>query len=124
MRGKEGRYLLLLALPLIMKVLGPQERKEDGSYGQKFLVPLNPLINIKITVYFNCKLRFNDVFSRYKLLKIKDMSRISMTNKIRKRNGFLRDKKLCTSILFGIGCIPQEALGKIKDKSITHNTLC
>ena len=35
-------------------------------------VPLHPLSNIKITKYFNYEPRFNGVFSRDNLLRIKD----------------------------------------------------
>ena len=40
------------------------------KYGEKYLVPLNPLGNIKITKYFNYKYRLNGVFSRDILPKI------------------------------------------------------
>ena len=50
---------------------------------KKFLVPLHPLSNIKITRYFNYKPRFNGLFSRDNLprIKIEPMLKISMTNK-------------------------------------------
>ena len=38
----------------------------------KFLVPLHPLSNIKITNYFNYKPRSNDVFSRNNLRRMND----------------------------------------------------
>ena len=41
-------------------------------HGLKFLVPLHPLNNIEITNYFNDESRFNDVFSRNNLPRIKD----------------------------------------------------
>ena len=41
-------------------------------HGLKFLVPLHPLNNIEITNYFNDESRFNGVFSRNNLPRIKD----------------------------------------------------
>ena len=47
-----------------------QEQKED-IYGLKFLALFHPLNNIEITNYFNYESRFNSVFSRNNLPRIK-----------------------------------------------------
>ena len=47
-----------------------EELEEDTSI--KILVSLHLLNNIEITNYFNYELRFNGVFSRNNLPKIKD----------------------------------------------------
>ena len=68
---------------------------------------LHPLTNIKITKYFNYEPRFNVVFSRDNLPKIKD------------GEYFINHDVYFDS--FGIEYIPQEVLNNIKDKSIIQN---
>ena len=41
-------------------------------YGYKFLVQVHPLNNIEFNNYFNFELRFNGIFSRNNLSRIKD----------------------------------------------------
>ena len=50
-----------------------EELEEQGEdIWIKFLLQLNPLSNIEIANYFNYKPRFDGVFSRNNLLRIKD----------------------------------------------------
>ena len=46
---------------------------------KKILVPLYRLSNIDITKYFNYEPRFNNVFSRNNLLRIKDRAYVIMS---------------------------------------------
>ena len=48
------------------------EEQEEEICGLIFLVPFHPLNNTEITSLFNYKPRFNDVFSRNNLPRIKD----------------------------------------------------
>ena len=47
-------------------------KSKKRIYGGKFLAPLHPLNNIEITNYFNYEPRFNGVYSRNNLPRIKD----------------------------------------------------
>ena len=62
--------------PVIFSVVkvrsGRGVRRAGRRYGWKFLVPLHPLNNIEITNYFKYELRFNSIFSRSDLARIKD----------------------------------------------------
>ena len=49
-----------------------EELERKRIYEQRFLVPLQPLSNIKITKHFSHKPRFNGIFSRNNLSRIKD----------------------------------------------------
>ena len=85
-------------------------------------------MNIEITNYFNCKPRFNGVFSRKNLPRIKNRAySINLDDKNNEGThwvSFFLDRD--TGVYFdsfGIEYIPQEVLNKIRDKSITHNIL-
>ena len=54
------------------------EQKED--MGINFLVPIYPLNNIEITIYFRHESRFNSVFSRKNLPIIKDGAYVKNLN--------------------------------------------
>ena len=76
--------------------------------------------------YFNYVYRFNSVFSRKNLPKIKDgVYVINLDDK--NSNGtywvslFVDNNLAVYFDSFGIEYIPQEVLNKIKDKSIAHN---
>ena len=77
-KEEEERFLPLLALSLMIKVLRKEVTRAGWSYVnmndmERFLVRLYPFRNIKITkYYFNYKLRFNCVYSRVNLHRIKD----------------------------------------------------
>ena len=77
--------------------------------------------NIKITNYFNYEPRFNGVFLRNNLLRIKDGAYVTNLDD---KNSKGTD---CISLFIDSishilpSYIPQEVLKKIKDKSITHN---
>ena len=84
------------------------------------------LRNIKITKYFNNKPKFNGVFSRENLPKIKDgVYVINLEDTQSKETHWVSlfiDKSIAAYFdSFGIEYIPQEVLDKSKDKSITHN---
>ena len=93
-------------------------------YGQKLLVPLHPLNNIEITKYFNYEPRYNGIFSKNSVCKIKDEAYVTnldyKTSKRRYWVSLFFDKNLAIYFdFFAIEYIPKEVLNKIKDKSIT-----
>ena len=84
-KKQEGGFLGDLLAPLaasikqsvissiIKGVSGRGVRRAGRGYMKKiFLIPHHPLNNIEITNYFNCEPRFNGVFSRNNLPRIKD----------------------------------------------------
>ena len=81
---------------------------------------------MEITKYFYYEPRFNGVYSRDNLPRIKDGAYVINLNdkKVKEHIGF---HLLLTEILllyfdsFEIEYIPHKVLNKIKDKSITHN---
>ena len=90
------------------------------------LVPLHPLNNIEITIYFKYEPRFNCVFSRNNLPGIKDRVYIaSLGDKNSKGKHWVSlfiDKYTTVYFdSFGIKYVPLVVLNKIKDKSLTHN---
>ena len=93
---------------------------------QIFLDPLHPLSNFEITKYFNDEPRFNGIFSRNNLPRIKDRAYvINLDDKNSKETHWVSwfvDKNLAVYLdSFGIEDIPQEVLNKIKGISITQN---
>ena len=92
----------------------------------KDLVLLHPLSNIKIIHYFNYELRFNGVFSRNNLPRMKNGAyAINLDDKNSKRTYWVSlfvDKNIAAYFdSFGMEYILQEVLNKTKDKSITHS---
>ena len=80
----------------------------------------------QITNYFNCKPRFNDIFSRNNLPRIKNgVYVINLDDKKSKGTYwvslFIDGNRAAYFDSFGIEYIPQDVLSKTKDKSITHN---
>ena len=103
-----------------------EELERKRIYEQRFLVPLQPLSNIKITKHFSHKPRFNGIFSRNNLSRIKDGPYvINLDDKNSKATHwvslFINRNTVVYFDSFGIEYIPQEVLNKIRDKSITHN---
>ena len=93
---------------------------------KKLLVPLHPLNNIEITNYFKYEPRFNGVFSRKNLSRIKDgVYVINVDNKNSKGThevSLFIDKNIAIYFeSFGTEYIPLEVFNKIRDKTITHN---
>ena len=89
-------------------------------------MPLHLLNNIEITNYFNYEPRFNGVFSRSNLPRIKDQAYvINLDDRNSKGTHWVSlfiDRNLAVYFdSFRIDYIPQEVLNKIKDKSVTHN---
>ena len=90
------------------------------------MVLLHPLSNIEITNYFNYEPRFNGVFSRNNLPRIKDGAYvINLDDKNSKGTHwvslFINKNTAVYFDSFEIEYIPQEVLIKVNDKSITHN---
>ena len=84
------------------------------------------LNNIEITNYFKYEPRFNSIFSRNNLPRIKDGAYvIHLDDKNSKGtywvSVFIDRNKTVYFHSFGIGYFPQEILDKIRDESITHN---
>ena len=80
----------------------------------------------KVSKYFENDCRFNGVFSRNNLPRIKDGAYvINLDDKKGKGTHWVSvfiDRSLAVYFdSFGIEYIPQEALNKIRDKSLTHN---
>ena len=101
-----------------------EEPEEDKWI--KFLVPLNPLNNIKITNYLHYEPRLNGLFSRNNLPRIKDGAFVinldDTDSKGKHWVSLLIDKNTAVSFeSFGIEYIALEVLNKIRDKSVTHN---
>ena len=81
---------------------------------------------MEITHYFDYEPRFNGVFSRNNLLRMKDGKYvINLDDKNSKGTHWVSlfiDRNTALYFdSFGIKYIPQEVLNKIKDKSIIHN---
>ena len=65
--------LVQLVIYSVVKVMsGRGVRRSGREYVNKTFFLLHPLIKIEITNYFNYKPRFNGVFSRNNLPRIKD----------------------------------------------------
>ena len=84
------------------------------------------LSNIDNIKYFNCKPRFNGAFSKDDLRRVKDEADvINFPDKKSKWTNwislFINGHIAVYFDSFGIGYIPQEALNKIKEKSITQH---
>ena len=139
LKEQEGRFLGALLAPLVPSVVQPMIssvvkdisgrgfRREGRRYiNKKILTLLHLLNNIEITNYFIYKPKFNDVFSRNNLPRIKDeVYVVNLDDKESKwtpcvslsidRNGTIYFDS------FEIEYIPQEVLTKIKDKPIIHD---
>ena len=81
---------------------------------------------MKITNYFICKPRFNGVFSRSNLPRIKHGALVKNFDDKKSKGTywislFINRNTTLHLDSFGTEYIPQEVLNKIKDKSITHN---
>ena len=87
---------------------------------------LHSLSNIEITKYFNYQPRFNGVFSRNNLSRIKDgVYVINIDDEKSKGTHWVSliidwNTAVCFDS-FGIEYIPEEVLNKIKGKSVTYN---
>ena len=124
-KGQEGGFLPLLALPLIIKAMS-QGLEEDIITWVNIFSPAHPLSNIEITKYLNYEPRFNGVFSRDKLPRIKDEAYVIIPNhkqsKLAHQISLFIDRNTAVYFdSFGIEYTPQEVLRKIKDNSTTHN---
>ena len=102
------------------------EEELDGIYGWKVLVLLHTLNNVEITNYFKYEPRFNGVFSRNNLPRIKDeVYVINLDGKNKKGTYwvslFIDRNSAVYFDSFGIEFISQEVLKKNRNKSITHN---
>ena len=126
-KEQEGGLLWLLALSLMMKVLGKEVTRSGKRYNNmkqwiKNFFPLHHLSNIEITKYFNYEPKFDGVFSRDSLPRIKDL--INLDDKQSKETHwvslFIDIKAAVYFDSFGIEFIPEEVLNKIKDKSLMH----
>ena len=85
------------------------------------MVLLHPLNNIEITNYFNYESRFNGVFSRNNLPRIKDGAYVinldDKHSKGKRCDSLFIDANTAVNFdSFGIEYIPQDVLSKIKVK--------
>ena len=95
-------------------------------YESKPLVLLHPLNNIEITNYFNYNPRFNGVFSRNNLPRIKDGAYvINLDYKKSKETHWISlviDRNIALYFdSFGTEYIPLEVLNKTSNKTVTHS---
>ena len=69
-----GIFLTPLGASLVQRVISSVVKgiSRKRIYEHKFSFPLHPLNNIEITNYYSYETRFNGVFSRSKLPRIKD----------------------------------------------------
>ena len=70
MLSSSAASLVQLVISPVVKGISGKGVRRTGR--EKILIPLHPLNNIEITNYFKYEFRFNDVFSRNNLPKIKD----------------------------------------------------
>ena len=90
------------------------------------LVPLDLLNNIKIIKYFKCEPRFNDVFSRNNLPRIKvEACVINLDDKIVKEHiqfyYLLTKIQLCTLILLGLNTVCSSKSIKQNQRQINYS---
>ena len=124
--GFVSTFIASIVLPVIYYILngisGRGVRRAGRRYINKnFLVPLHPLTNIEITKYFNHSSRFNGVFLRNNLPKIKDgVYMINLSDKKSKGTHWVSlffDRNTALYLdSFEIGYILQYLLNKIKVK--------
>ena len=82
----------------------------------QFFVPLYPLSNTEITKYFNYEPKFNGVYSRDNLPRIKDVKNLD-DKKVKERIGFydlLTEIQPCTLILLELNIFLKTYLTKSK----------
>ena len=90
-----------------------------------FFILLHPLSNIEITNHFNYEPRFNGVISRNNLPNKQTIKNGAYVKNIDDKNSngthwislFIGRNTALYFDSFGIECIPQEVLNKIRDKS-------
>ena len=138
-KKQDGRIFGALLAPLATSVLEPVmfsvvksisgrgvRRAGRGYMDKSFLVSLHSLNRIDITNYLNYKPRFNEIFSRNNLPRLKDGAYvINIDGKQSKGTHWAslfieKDTVVCCDS-FGIEYIPQGVLNKTGDKSIAHN---
>ena len=90
---------------IIKGISGRGVRRAERRYiDKKFFVPLHRLSNIEITKYFNYEARFNGIFSRDNLPRIKDGAYVINLDekKVREHMVFLyllKEMQLCFTVL-------------------------
>ena len=100
------------------------------GYGskKKSLIPFHPLTNFEIQDYFNKEKRFNGVFSRNNLPKLKKGAYIINLDH-RKNTGthwvvfFVKSNEVIYFDSFGVEHIPEEIKKLIRNKNIKSNIL-
>ena len=99
-------------------------KKQEGRFLPALLAPLTPLlVQPVILKYFNYRPRFNGVFPRNNLPKIKDGAYIVNLDGTRWVSLFIDRNIVACFDSFGIEYILQEVLNKITDKSITNDII-
>ena len=127
----EGGFLPLIALPLMMKGLEKESQEQEEEDITKCIIWIKFFSSIpsfkqyQITTYFNHEPRFNGVFSRHDLSKIKngpyDIN--PDDKKVKEHIGFLYSltkTQVRTFILLRF-LIFHQVLSKIKDKPFIQN---
>ena len=126
--GFLGMLLGTLGASMLGNMLAGKGIKRSGKWviWIKFLVLFYPLSNIEITKSFNYKPRFNSVYSKNNLPRIKDRVYVINLHDNQSKGthwvSLFIDRN--TAVYFdsvGTEYIPQDVLNKIKDQSITHN---
>ena len=101
------------------------EKQEEDIWIKTFS-STPPFKNIEITNYFNYKSRFNGVFSRNNLPRIKDGANVISLDEKHSKGTYCVSLFIDRNVVvyfdsFGIECIPQAVLSKFRDNLTTHN---
>ena len=105
-------------------------RRYSNMDKMNHIVPVHLLINIDITKYFSCTLRFYGVFERHNLFRITyGVYFINLNDKQSKEIHWVslfinRNKTMNFDPFWNTEYIPQQVLSKIKYKSITMEKKC
>ena len=111
---------------VVKGISGREVRRAEEDTRIKVSSSAPSLRNIEITNYFNYEPKFYGGLSRNSLPRIKnEVYVIDLDNKKSKETHWVslfidRNTAVCFDS-FGIECIPQKVLNKIRDKSITQN---
>ena len=110
---------------VVKRIRGRRVRSVGRVYSDKIFSSAYPLSNIEITNYFNYKSRFNGVFSRNDLPRIKHGAYVINLDDTKGKEThwvslFIGRNTVVYFYSFEIEYIRKEVLNKIKDQSITY----
>ena len=96
---------------------------QDNELKKKSLTPFHPLTNFEITEYFKDEKRFNGVFSRNNLPKLKNGGYVINLDHSKNTGTywvviFVKEDEVIYFDRFGVEYIPKEIMERIKNKNI------